>query len=95
MLVLYIVGGLTLLVTSLLPGNTGAWRYIGSVLGLVVAGWAAWALLFGGWIIINFYVMLFPFILAFKAISAAVKARKAARVPAPVAAAAAAEQPRA
>ncbi|MGH3739514.1 MAG: hypothetical protein ACRDT6_28540 [Micromonosporaceae bacterium] len=65
-LVLYTIGGLVLAVVSLLPGKSPLWRIGGVILGLVVAGWASYVLLFGGWIIINYYVALLPFILAGK-----------------------------
>jgi hypothetical protein len=75
-LLAYIVGGILLFVTSLLPGSSTGWRIFGMVAGLGVALWSAYVLLFGGWIIVNFYILLLPIILAVRAIVAAVKSRK-------------------
>jgi hypothetical protein len=80
---LYIIGGITLVVVSLLPGKTVLWRIGGSLLGIGIAIWAGYVFLFGGWIIINFYVALLPFILAIKAIVDFFKNRKANDEPQP------------
>ncbi|MGH3716016.1 MAG: hypothetical protein ACRDT4_21520 [Micromonosporaceae bacterium] len=82
-LALYAIGGLLLFVVSLLPGKSALWRVGGAILGLAIAGWAGWVLLFGGWIIINFYIALLPFILAGKAVWEWFQSRKAQPEPAP------------
>ncbi|MGH3649052.1 MAG: hypothetical protein ACRDTM_17975 [Micromonosporaceae bacterium] len=65
-LALYAIGGIVLFAVSLLPGKSPLWRVGGAILGLVIAGWAGYVFLFGGWIIINYYIALLPFILAGK-----------------------------
>jgi hypothetical protein len=73
---LYILGGILLFITSFFPGNKIGWRIFSAVAGAGIAIWAAYVLLFGGTIILNAYVAVLPFILAFKGISAMVKRNK-------------------
>ncbi len=76
-LILYIVGGILLMATASLPGNSTGWRVFGSILGIGLAAWAAYALLFGGWIIVSFFVVALPFILAVKGFTAMLQRGKA------------------
>src|SRR3954469_19536569 len=69
----YVVGGILLFITSFFPGNKIGWRIFSAVAGAGIAIWGAYVWLFGGTIIINFYVAALPFILAFKGISAMIK----------------------
>jgi hypothetical protein len=82
-LAVYVIGGITLFAVSLLPGRSALWRVGGAILGLGIAIWAAYVFLFGGWIVINFYVALLPFILAIKAIVDYFKNRNAKDEPQP------------
>ncbi|MGY0231295.1 hypothetical protein [Longispora urticae] len=75
-LILYMVGGLALIITSLLNTQSRGWQIGGSLAGLVVLLWAAFVFLFGGWIIISFYVAILPFLLAGSAIKAKFAQRK-------------------
>jgi len=80
-LAVYVIGGITLFAVSLLPGKSALWRVGGAIVGLGIASWAAYVFLFGGWIVINFYVALLPFILAVKAIVDYFKNRNATQEP--------------
>jgi hypothetical protein len=84
-LYLYMVGGAAMFITSMLPGNSTGWKIFGAVGGLGIFVWALYVKLFGGTILISVYIAFLPFILAFRAIAAVVKARKedAAAPPAP------------
>ncbi|MEV6523352.1 hypothetical protein AB0M43_15480 [Longispora sp. NPDC051575] len=75
-LILYMVGGLALIITSLLNTQSRGWQIGGSLAGLVVLLWAGFVFLFGGWIIISFYVAILPFLLAGSAIKAKFAQRK-------------------
>lgn len=84
---LYALGGILLAATALLPGTKTWLRVLKVVLGLGLAVWSAWVWLFGGYIIINLYVAILPFLLAFQGIMAMVKSRREREqaVPQPVA----------
>src|SRR6266511_3175792 len=58
LLLAYIVGGVTLFATSLLPGNSTGWRIFSTIVGLGMAIWAGYVLLFGGYIIISAKILL-------------------------------------
>lgn len=75
-LTLYIIGGVVLFATSFFPGNSTGWRVFSGVAGFGIVVWTAYVWLFGGYIIISYYVAVLPFILAFRAISAMLKRRK-------------------
>ncbi len=77
LLLAYIIGGIVLAASALLPGNSAGWRVVSVVLGLGFAIWAAYVLFFGGWIIISAKVLLFPIILVVRSIVAAVRRSKA------------------
>jgi hypothetical protein len=62
LLVCYIVGGIALIVTSLLMGNSTVWKVLGTLIGAVLVVWAAYVLVFGGWIFLSFKVLLLPLI---------------------------------
>lgn len=62
LLVCYIVGGIALIVTSLLMGNSTVWKVLGTLIGAVLVVWAAYVLVFGGWIFLSFKVLLLPVI---------------------------------
>ncbi len=75
-LVLYLIGGVMLAVSAAFPGQSSAQRAGRVVIGVVVVGWAGYVLLFGGWIIISWYVAVLPFILAVQGIVAAVRSKR-------------------
>jgi hypothetical protein len=77
LLLAYIIGGIVLAASALLPGNSAGWRVLSVVLGLGFAIWAGYVLLFGGWIIISAKVLLFPIILIIRSIVSSVKRSKA------------------
>jgi hypothetical protein len=83
----YVVGGITLAAVSLLRGNKVGWRIFSIVAGLGMAAWAAYVLLFGGWIIISLKILILPVVLIVRSIITAVKrsngANKAAAAWAP------------
>lgn len=75
LLIFYIIGGLAMIVASLLPGNSVVWKVIGPILGVVVVGWATYVLLFGGWIPISFYLLVLPILLVVRGVRAMVARR--------------------
>lgn len=70
LLLVYIVGGLAMIVASLLPGNSTAWKILGPILGVLVVGWSTYVLVFGGWIPISFYLLILPVLLVIRGIRA-------------------------
>jgi hypothetical protein len=73
---LYAIGGLLLAGTALLPGSSTLARVLKAVIGLGLAGWSAYVFLFGGYILLNYYVAALPFILAFQGVRAMMKRRE-------------------
>lgn len=70
LLIAYIIGGLVLIVTSLLPGNTTLWKVLGALIGAVFVVWAGYVLIFGGFIIISFKILILPVLGIIRAIVA-------------------------
>src|SRR6266545_3182517 len=84
LLLAYIVGGVTLFATSLLPGNSTGWRIFSTIVGLGMAIWAGYVLLFGGYIIISAKILLLPLLLIVRSIVAFFKRdKKSEATPAP------------
>jgi hypothetical protein len=83
-LVLYMLGGVVLAISAAFPGDSSGSRAARIIIGAVAFVWAGYVLLFGGWILISYYIALLPFILAGQGIVAAVKRRKAPPVAAPL-----------
>jgi hypothetical protein len=75
-LVLYLIGGVMLAVSAAFPGQSIAQRAGRVVIGVFVVGWAGYVLLFGGQIIISWYVAALPFILAIQGIVASLRSRQ-------------------
>jgi hypothetical protein len=73
---LYALGGVLLAASALLPGTKTWVRVLKVVIGLGLAAWSAWVWLFGGFIIVNLYVAILPFLLAFQGVMAMVKSRR-------------------
>ena len=76
LLLAYAFGGLVLVGTSMLRGNSTGWRIFGAFAGIGLTLWSGYVLIFNGFIIISYYVLLLPYILAFRAIATAVKSRR-------------------
>ncbi|MFG2043225.1 hypothetical protein [Dactylosporangium sp. NPDC048998] len=75
LLLFYIIGGLATIGSGLLPGSKIGWRVFSIVAGLVMTIWAGWVLLFGGWILISFKVLIMPVLLVIRGVRAAFKRR--------------------
>lgn len=63
-LILYLVGGVLMLLTSPLPGQSIGWRVFSAVGGLALIVWGGWVFLFGGWYLISYYVVAMPILVA-------------------------------
>ena len=81
LLLSYIVGGLATIGSGLLPGSSKGWRIFSIIAGAVMAVWAAYVLMFGGWIIISFKILIMPVLLIIRGIRDAVRKRKESTQP--------------